>query len=218
MADPEVEGIETILPPQGWKGWDLTSVGSDGAVLAGRSETPVKLSAYAGQQEEGWAADTPTRDPETDEDVNDAAQGRVGGGWSRKKKLTIGIVAATMAFVVFLIGIGAGLGTKDNEATTTSSANSAHDMLEQCLKEEEEWYAEDKEMEGWNDGPVRRELRTSSKKSDEYVWGGLVHKKMLQRETDTTTVAPKHKREERVSLGFADMLRLYWYAHPIILP
>lgn len=211
MADPEVEGIETILPPQGWKGWDLTSVGSDGAVMAGRSATPVKLSAYASQQEEGWAADSPTpRDPETDEDVNDAAQGRgaaAGGGWSRKKKLTIGIVAATMAFVVFLIGIGAGLGTKDNEATTTSSANAAHDMLEQCLKEEEEWkelheewHAKDKEMEGWDEGPVRRELRTSSKKSEEYVWGGLVQKKTLQRATDSTTVSPKHKREERVSL------------------
>ena len=79
------------------------------------------------------------------DDANTDFQEQAGGVASimKKKKCAIALIALT-AFLVIVVGLGAGLGTKNGNKSVSAANNAA--TLEECLKEEKA--LEEQSMEG----------------------------------------------------------------------
>ena len=85
--------------------------------------------------------------PDDDDDIGEVyafsivSRGAGGGGllssWSKKKKVTVAVIAAS-AFL-FVVGLGAGLGSKNNKSTNVSMATAM--TYEQCMAQlnREDW-------------------------------------------------------------------------------
>ena len=155
MMDAE-EGIEINDEIIGGGGWDISGSAGGGGGEPRRGDESMGVDEIlrdlsSGKDGGGLNTTAMTADRTMDgEGVECADIGNIGvvsaGGdgsdpkagagrrWPNKKQL-VGIVIASTAFLLFMVGLGAGIGTKNAQ---TAAAASYALRLDECLREEEE--------------------------------------------------------------------------------